>query len=1143
VEAVDHAIPAVELCHSNAFFLVAPQVGATSFLMVYRKALRLAAFAFTFLSMATSASAQFRTPQLLRSSSASITAPFSPFGNNITFNKYGDDGSSCILDGSGLLIWVDAVGNYRIIPNSELSVPLVVSNTEMIVWKNRFADYDFYPNKADIQVSLFRADATGLITESPITMEGKEVLDTAQLTTTTGSFLLVTTERIHNGNDPTTNLIDNSVIRSYRVSFSGLAQRLSQVSQIVPADSPDYQFTQIGPVVTMLGWGSDGAILFRSVVSGRIEFQWMNSDGIMVSIPSTAITTTATASEIGGMVYTSNVRIVYNTSSGTVGYFEFNRNPATGNLTTANGTVVAAFTPAIPPVAIVGGVAGAPLSFPRVTRVGFDQYFYTIVAPGTVNTYRITGSSGATLLRSAITGLTGLGNAEVKALNPADGSAVVVRGESLIWLHSGPSFFNILPAASNRADPMFVADTQIVVWNNAFSPPNTDGQRPLVDIRHYNRAGAVLTSSNIVLNGLPGLPTTGTGPGRVVLSTSDITLDPDTVGWTFTTVEKPTTSSAFFRTYRLRGPDTDGDGLDNAEEATLGTNPALVDTDGDGLSDFTEVRTSLTNPLVVDTDVDGINDGVEVSLGTDPLDVNDPMNVDTDGDGLLDGAELFTHFTSPNLVDTDGDGLTDFEEVITFSTDPNDPDSDNDGVSDFTEVKVIFTNPNVPSFGTSPGVPTNFANPLVNGRYTGLVFNAAGSPLGYLSLNVTNKGTFSGAQIGIGNRGSLRGQFSGLTGIYTGGQTSLPGITGAALQVVPDGLNFKIQGSFQSGASTVQYFELRRAAYSRGNPVPNTILGNYTFGASSVVGVAGPTGDFIGTATVTTDGRITIMSYFPDNLIGTWSGNINHGDLAPMFVSASSTSSVAAMGNLQFRDLPGASDFDASVRVVRSPGVGSDVYRSGYDQTRDLEGSRFSSNVLLGLSSFPATSDNVIAAFTDGGVSGDLIVSTWNNAGKITSPRNNQFSFSGRYDRRTGLATATYTITDTGRGLSNANALLRAVPIQKQNRIAGQYYLPTGGGSATFVENVDGSPPVITTISPRGKFVPITGATYLVSVVTPGAWTAVVEDTPTWVTLGAAGGTANGTLSITVAANDTGLKRSARVLIAGQYHFIQQDYR
>ena len=47
--------------------------------------------------------------------------------------------------------------------------------------------------------------------------------------------------------------------------------------------------------------------------------------------------------------------------------------------------------------------------------------------------------------------------------------------------------------------------------------------------------------------------------------------------------------------------DDDGDGLSNAEEAELGTDPNEPDTDGDGLAD-----------------------GDEVSLGTDPLDPTSP---------------------------------------------------------------------------------------------------------------------------------------------------------------------------------------------------------------------------------------------------------------------------------------------------------------------------------------------------------------------------------------------------------------------------------------------------------------------------------------------------------------------------------------
>jgi len=65
--------------------------------------------------------------------------------------------------------------------------------------------------------------------------------------------------------------------------------------------------------------------------------------------------------------------------------------------------------------------------------------------------------------------------------------------------------------------------------------------------------------------------------------------------------------------------DTDLDGLTDAAEARLGTDPNDDDTDHDGLSDKEEVGTYLTNPLVADSDGDTFLDGVEVRGGYDPL--------------------------------------------------------------------------------------------------------------------------------------------------------------------------------------------------------------------------------------------------------------------------------------------------------------------------------------------------------------------------------------------------------------------------------------------------------------------------------------------------------------------------------------------
>jgi len=65
--------------------------------------------------------------------------------------------------------------------------------------------------------------------------------------------------------------------------------------------------------------------------------------------------------------------------------------------------------------------------------------------------------------------------------------------------------------------------------------------------------------------------------------------------------------------------DSDGDGLTDAEEKTLGTDPLKADTDGDGLTDWAEVTIYKTDPLNSDTDGDGYKDGVEVINGYDPL--------------------------------------------------------------------------------------------------------------------------------------------------------------------------------------------------------------------------------------------------------------------------------------------------------------------------------------------------------------------------------------------------------------------------------------------------------------------------------------------------------------------------------------------
>ena len=170
--------------------------------------------------------------------------------------------------------------------------------------------------------------------------------------------------------------------------------------------------------------------------------------------------------------------------------------------------------------------------------------------------------------------------------------------------------------------------------------------------------------------------------------------------------------------------DTDGDGLSDADETDIyGTDPTLADTDGDTLTDGFEIEIQefgCPSPLAFDTDLDGLSDGQEHELGLDLC--NDS---DVDGDGLGDSLEVLEYLTDPFDPDTDDDGLLDGTEVDLaeggLCPNPLDPDSDGDTLLDGTEVDAALgtdpcsedsdgdgvTDPNDDE-PTTPGVSTGF---------------------------------------------------------------------------------------------------------------------------------------------------------------------------------------------------------------------------------------------------------------------------------------------------------------------------------------------------------------------------------------------------------------------------------------------------
>jgi uncharacterized repeat protein (TIGR01451 family) len=130
--------------------------------------------------------------------------------------------------------------------------------------------------------------------------------------------------------------------------------------------------------------------------------------------------------------------------------------------------------------------------------------------------------------------------------------------------------------------------------------------------------------------------------------------------------------------------DTDGDGLSDDQETTVGSDPNDADSDDDGVPDGQEPNPTddtdgdgLINVLDPDSDNDGLFDGTEMGFDCDGDDVDaskntcipdgdkgatttSPLDPDTDDGGVSDGIEDANH----NGVIDDGEG------------DPNDPSDD-----------------------------------------------------------------------------------------------------------------------------------------------------------------------------------------------------------------------------------------------------------------------------------------------------------------------------------------------------------------------------------------------------------------------------------------------------------------------------------
>ncbi len=187
-------------------------------------------------------------------------------------------------------------------------------------------------------------------------------------------------------------------------------------------------------------------------------------------------------------------------------------------------------------------------------------------------------------------------SADVTATN-SNGSGSLVKGYTYTFPFVVPSVFSI-DRGKNLV--LVLSLTETAASDFAITISNTNPQ--LVTSPEFVNVSAGSNSVNI--------PVSADNAGTVQLT------------FTLAGASKSTTILS-----EILPVDSDSDGLSNATEAFLGTDPNNPDSDNDGLSDGDEVNIYGSDPLKADTDGDGINDNVEIVNGSNPNDITSYLAV------------------------------------------------------------------------------------------------------------------------------------------------------------------------------------------------------------------------------------------------------------------------------------------------------------------------------------------------------------------------------------------------------------------------------------------------------------------------------------------------------------------------------------
>lgn len=233
----------------------------------------------------------------------------------------------------------------------------------------------------------------------------------------------------------------------------------------------------------------------------------------------------------------------------------------------------------------------------------------------------------------------------------------------------------------------------------------------------------------------------------------------------------------------------------------------------------------------VDTDGDGIPDDAEITLGLNP---NDPADaqLDADHDGLTNQEE-YQRGTNLRSADTDGDGLTDSEEVRctrVFCTNPLLADTDGDGVNDLTEIQTGSDPTNPTSLNLNRALSRIEVNPasftLIVNSLSGIAsvqLSVTGHLIDNRTINLTSTGrgtNYTSSNLNVCNFGSPDGRVF----------ASVPGQ--CAITVMNNGFTATTQGTVSNFSPSALSF-VTIPGYANGVAV----AGDYAYVAAGNAGL------------------------------------------------------------------------------------------------------------------------------------------------------------------------------------------------------------------------------------------------------------------------------------------------------------------